>query len=270
MISLEKLVDPKKPAYEIASTPLVSCTRNETIRNSVAMTLNGFSRIMVTERGELKGFVTSLDILDFLGGGPSHQLYVRYKKGMDLPVETIMTSEWHPLDKKHTVSDALRIFHKHGKDFHPVFQNEKFSGVVSEMDFIRQIKEKTRIRADEMMDSKPIVAKDHYNVFDVAKMLCRGEYRFLPVIKDNFLLGAVTPRDIISYLNSGVGLNNLRKADLGIKAAMNRDIHSIGPRDDIYEAIRIMNKDNLSVVPVTEETEMLGLITRRDVIGILS
>ncbi len=270
MISLERFIDLKKPAHEIASTPLVSCNRNETIRNSIAMTLNGFSRIMVMDRGDLKGVITSLNILDFLGGGPKHQLYVRYRKGMELPVETIMTSDWHSLDKKHTVSDALKTFHKHGKDFHPVFHNEKFSGVVSEMDFIRQIKEKTMIRADEMMDIKPMVAKDHYNVLDVAKMLCRGEYRFLPVVKDSFLLGAVTPRDIISYLNSGPGLNSLKKADFGIKAAMNRDIHSVSPSDDLYEAIRIMNRDSLSTVPVTDDAEMLGLITRRDVVDILS
>jgi predicted transcriptional regulator len=270
MISLEKLVDVSKPAYEITSTPIVSCTNSETIRNTVAMTLNGFSRIMVTDRGKTSGFVTTLDILDFLGGGSKYQLYVRYKKGLDLPVDTIMDRDWHPLDKSHSIKDALGIFHKHGRDFHPIFHKDKFSGLISEMDIIRHLKGKTGIKATDIMDKKPIIAKDNYSVLDVSEMLCKGEYRFLPVVKDGFILGMITPRDVITYLNSGPGLNNLRKAGFEATAAMNRNFLSVEPESDLCEAVNIMNSKNINSVPVTDESEMLGLITRRDVIEALN
>ena len=45
MISIARYLDPSGPASGIANTPVVSCTENEKIRNSVGMVLNGFSRI---------------------------------------------------------------------------------------------------------------------------------------------------------------------------------------------------------------------------------
>ncbi len=270
MIEFERFLDLSKPVSEIADTPVVSCTEDERIRNSIAMILNGFSRIMVLDKGEIRGFLTSLDVLDFLGGGSKYQLYVRYRKGLDLPVNKIMNNEWHPLEKKHSVGDALQIFQKHGRDFHPIVHRDRFSGVLSEMDFLRHLNESLGFSAEDIMDRKPIIAKGHYSVLDVAKMLCRGEFRFLPVVRDGFLLGLVTPYDIISYLNRGPGLNNLRKANFESTAVMNRDLLTVSPKDDLHEAVRLMNSKRINSVPVTDEGEMLGLITRRDVIDILS
>jgi CBS domain-containing protein len=270
MIKFERFLDSSKPVSEIADTPVVSCTEDERIRNAIAMILNGFSRIMVLDRGEIRGFLTSLDVLDFLGGGPKYQLYVRYSKGLDLPVDRIMNTDWDSLEKKHSVGDALRIFQKHGRDFHPIVHKNRFSGVLSEMDFLRHLNQPLGFRTEEVMDRKPIIAKGHYSIPDVAKMLCRGEFRFLPVVKEGFLLGVITPYDIISYMNRGPGLNNLRKAKSESTAAMNRDPLTIGPKDDLHEAVNLMNRKRISSVPLTDEGEMLGLITRRDVIDILS
>lgn len=270
MIELQRFLDTSMSASEIASTPVVSCSSRETVRNSVAMTLNGFSRIMVTDRGELKGYLTPLDILDFLGAGSKYQLYVRYKKGLDLPVDTIMNIEWHPIESKHTVREALDMFHKHGKEFHPVMKKDRFDGVVSEMDFLRNLNKPLGFKTEEVMDRKPIVAKDHYTVKDVAKMLTRGEFRSLPVVKDGVLMGMITPRDVIAYLNKGPGLNNLRKADFEAAAAMNRNISTVEPGFDVQRAVEVMNKKNVNSVPVADEGELLGLISRRDVLDILS
>jgi CBS domain-containing protein len=270
MINIGNFLDPSGPASEIANTPVVSCTADERIRNSIAMVLNGFSRIMVLEKGGMKGFLTSLDVLDFLGGGSKHQLYIRYSKGLDLPVERIMRTDWHSLDKKHSVEEALRAFQKHGRDFHPIIHRDSFSGVISEMDFIRHLKGPLGFRAGDVMDRKPMTAKSHYSVKDVAKMLCRGEFRFLPVVKDSFILGLVTPYDMVSYLNRGPGLNNLRKVDFGVKAAMNRDFASVEPESDLQEAVKLMNEKNVGSIPVTDEGELAGLVTRRDIIDMLS
>lgn len=270
MIRFERFLDSSKPVSDIADTPVVSCAEDERIRNSIAMVLNGFSRIMVLDKGEIRGFLTSLDVLNFLGGGPKYQLYVRYSKGLDLPVNRIMNTDWDSLEKKHSVGDALQVFQKHGRDFHPIVHRDRFSGVLSEMDFLRHLNEPLGFVAEEIMDRKPMIAKSHYSVLDVAKMLCRGDFRFLPVVKDDFLLGLVTPYDLISYLNRGPGLNNLRKTGFESTAAMNRDILTVGPKDDLYEAVKLMNSKRINSVPVTDEEEMLGLITRRDVIDILS
>lgn len=270
MISIERFIDPSGPVSGIANTPVVSCTENERIRNSVATVLNGFSRMIVQDRGEMKGFVTSLDVLDFLGGGPRYQTYVKYNKGLNLSVNRIMNSEWHPLGKKRSIEEALGVFHKHGNEFHPIIDNNRLSGVLSEMDFLRHIRGPLGVRTKDIMDKKPIIAKSHYNVRDVAKMLVRGEYRFLPVVKKEFMVGVVTPHDIISYLSRGIGLNSLRKAEFEITAAMNRDFVSVEPDSDLSAAVKLMNDNNIGNIPVTDEGEMLGLVTRRDVVDILS
>jgi CBS domain-containing protein len=269
MIRLERFLDPERPVSEIASTPLVSCTENERIRNAVAMILNGFSRIMVLDRGEMRGVVTGIDVLDFLGGGPRHQLYAKGAKGLDLPVRDIMSRDWHALGHKSTAKEALGIFHEHGREFHPVLDRNRFSGLLSEMDFIRHVDGPVGIRAEEVMDRKPIIARSDYSVPDAARMLCRGEFRFMPVVKDGFLMGVITPYDMVSYLNRGPGLNNLRKADFPVTAAMNRDVRTVDPGADLYEAAGIMGKGRASCVPVTDEGYMVGLLSRRDILDLV-
>ena len=64
MIKFERFLDSSKPVSDIADTPVVSCAEDERIRNAIAMILNGFSRIMVLDKGEIRGFLTSLDVLE--------------------------------------------------------------------------------------------------------------------------------------------------------------------------------------------------------------
>lgn len=270
MISIERFIDPSGPASEIAETPITSCRVTERVRNTAGMILSGFNRIMVMDNLDIRGYVTSLDVLDFLGGGPRHQQYVGHSKGLDISVGKIMNTDFHPLDKKHSVEDALRVFQKHGNEFHPIVHNNKLFGILSERDFIRNISKPVGLSIGDFMNRKPIIAKSHYSVNDTAKMLVRGDYRFLPVIKNDFVLGVVTPHDIISYLNNGLGLDNLRKADFEVTAAMNRNFISVEPDDDVYAAVKLMNEKGIGNLPVTDEGEMMGLITRRDIVDMLS
>ena len=62
----------------------------------------------------------------------------------------------------------------------------------------------------------------------------------------------------------------LRKADHEIMAAMNRNFIGVEPDSDVFNAIRMMNENNIGNVPVTDEGEMTGLISRRDIVDALS
>ena len=52
------------------------------------------------------------------------------------------------------------------------------------------------------MRKKPFFVREDYPIFDVAKIMVRGPYRRLPVVKDGILTGIVTPYDILKYLNA--------------------------------------------------------------------
>jgi len=54
------------------------------------------------------------------------------------------------------------------------------------------------------------------------------------------------------------------------KAVMNTQVISVGLHEDIYEAIRMMALNNITGLPVVDETETLvGIITEKDVLSLL-
>jgi CBS domain-containing protein len=90
-------------------------------------------------------------------------------------------------------------------------------------------------------------------------------------VNKGVLTGIVTPYDILSHLNRNESLNGL-KSDLSpIKAVMNKNVASIQPKADICDAIRLMKVRKVSGLPVVDEDmDVLGMISKRDMIQVMS
>jgi CBS domain-containing protein len=57
--------------------------------------------------------------------------------------------------------------------------------------------------------------------------------------------------------------------ELSIKDFMKKDVVTIDVNEDIYTAAKIMNKNDIDRLPVTEDEKLVGIVTRWDFIRAL-
>ncbi len=268
---LNIFIDTRKPIAEICSRKLVLSQENERLRDVLNLMLaKGFRKIPIVDKpGHLKGIVTSIDILDLLGGGDKYKIFKKNKKSMDLRVEKFMTRHVRTINFKTNIKKSIEIFKREGFGLCPVADSKKILGVISDQDFVKQVNKTLGIKVYEVMVERPIIAKKGYSVYDIAKMMCRGGFRRLPVVEDDILLGIMTPTDILLYLHKNGIEDNLVLDRTRIEKVMNREPVTIREDTDLSSAINVMKKENVGGLPVVEDDELAGIITERDILEVL-
>ena len=173
------------------------------------------------------------------------------------------------IDANMGIEDALSFFRKHRKGAYPVMHRKKLVGMVSEWDMVRQVRGRTGVKVSEAMVRKPIVVQETHSVSDVAKMLCVGGFRRLPVMNSGVLMGVVTPRDILRYLHSGGLLGKLPEQKFAVKRLLRAPPVTIESSRDVQEAAGIMISKKIGGLPVVDDNELVGIITERDIVDML-
>jgi len=258
-------INPEQAVLRIASTDVITCGEHERVDDTIRIMLRGIRTIPVIDRkGFFSGYITTRDVLDFLGGGVKHRFF-RYGR-LNASVRRAMNKGVCPLSRSHTISAALEEFKKYGQESYPIIHRRKILGLVSDYDFITRINRKTGIRVGDIRVRKPMVVTDNHSIVDVAKMMCMGPYQRLPVVKNGVLIGIVTPHDIISYLSRHGRLDALETEQLSITRAMNSEVVAISEEADIYDAVMLMKNRETGGLPVVRDLELLGIITKRDII----
>jgi CBS domain-containing protein len=271
-IKLSNFFDTQKPIIDISSKRLVTAKE----KDRLVHILNTFfsekvRKIPVVDEDQiLKGLVTSIDILNLLGAGEKYEVFRKNKESMDIRVEEFMNRHVKVLDNKMSTQKVLEIFKRERIGLFPILEGKKLVSVVSEWDFVKLINRKTGIKVHEAMVERPIFVQRHHSVFDVAKMMCRGGFRRLPIVENNILLGIVTPTDILLHLRKNFGTKNTLISDkTRVEVIMKKEPYIVRPEDDLFTAISIMKTARVGGLPVVDEEELVGIITERDVVDIL-
>jgi len=94
-------------------------------------------------------------------------------------------------------------------------------------------------------------------VIDVARALVAAGASSAPVIgADGALVGIVSEYDLLSKPGATAG------------AVMSRGVISIGPDATAADATRLMGLHGIHVLPVVERSELLGVVTRSDLLRV--
>ena len=267
---LEKHSDMEARVGDSVRGTVHAIPESEPVYTALKLCLEGHRNIPVTDRrGEaFRGMVSSRSLLDFLGGGSLHQAYVA-GKGLDIPVARIMRTGFREIDRSTSLGQALGVFKETGEEMHPLVSRGRIDGMVTEGDIVSQISGATGVGVWEVMTRKPVVARTEHPVCDVAGMLVRGGYRRLPVVRDSFLTGIVTPLDIIAYLNRNRNLGGLRRDRSELEKAMNKAVSTVEPHADVCEAVGTMREKGVAMLPVVDEYQVLGVLTQRDILEVM-
>ncbi len=264
----------------IASTDVITIPPTMPVIGAVKTMLNhGFRRIPVADAGtkQLKGIVTSQDIVDFLGGGLRNLIVTNKYKGNLLAavngsISELMETNVVSLQMLDSLKDALNIMIKENIGGLPITDgNGAVRAIISERDFVFLISGiVTGKTVQEYMSNKVISAASDMSIGSAAKSMINNGFRRLPVLRDDVLIGIVTASDIMRYLGSGDIFNRLATGKLEevfevpVSTLIQRDIIFTKADVDLGEAAGVMLDKNVGCLPVLEEGELRGIITERD------
>ena len=107
---------------------------------------------------------------------------------------------------------------------------------------------------------------------EVHDIFQKQAFHHLLVVEENKLVGVISDRDLTAAISPFVGTLDEQARDLvtlNLKASqiMTRDPIVVGPKDSIFKAIKIFNRNVISCIPVVNEQEQpVGIISWRDVL----
>lgn len=275
----------------IAKKEVVTIPQTATIKEAAdIMVKNKFRRLPITNpgTGKLLGIVTSMDILDFLGGGDKFKIleekyHDNFLAAINESVKKIMAREVHYLSYKDSISDAVEKMIKHGVGALPVIDaDEKITGIVSERDFaLLMAGVLTDELVEDFMSKKVITTTPGTPIESASKIMVRNKLRRIPVVgeerrtphpeKDK-LVGIVTATDVLEFLGQSKAFNNMTSnsateiLDNKITEIMEEEVVTTAPNERLGAVCGLMEDKGIGGMPVVKDNELLGIITESDML----
>lgn len=278
----------------IAKKKVVTAPQSATIKEAAEiMVKNNFRRLPITDpgSGKLLGIVTSMDILDFLGGGDKYKILEEkydgnFSAAVNESVKKIMTRDVIVLSDKDSVNDAVNKMKDHEVGSLPVIDaKERIVGIVSERDFVILL---AGVLTDELvedfMTTKVITTTPGTRIEGASKIMVRNNLRRIPVVGEERktphpekekIVGIITATDILEFLGENQAFhqdsNNAEEIlNTTIIAIMKEELITTTPLTRLGTICQIMEENGIGGIPVVKNDELVGIITERDILDAIN
>ncbi len=264
----------------LATRNVVTLPPTATIMEAIKiMTEKRFRRIPITDAGtrRLEGIITSVDIIDFLGGGRRNLLVENRFKGnllaaINEEVRQIMDTDIAYLHEQADFKEAISTMLKRRTGGLPIVNDDMHVvAIFTERNAIELmggiITNKT---VDEYMTRNVKMVSTDTPIGHAAKVMVENRLRRLPVVKDGIFAGIVTASDIVHYLGRGDAFSklttgNIHEAlDQPVGSLVSQELIWTSPGTDMGKAMEIMLERKIGSLPVLEGGVLRGIITESD------
>ena len=277
---------------DIAAKDVVTASQSATIIEIAnLMSEKDIRRIPITDpgSGKLLGIVTTMDILDFFGGGKKYNLITEKHEGnflsaINAPIKEIMTTGVKTMTNKDTIIDAAALMLEEGIGGFPIIDNEeKIVGMVTEGDVVSKLyKIIADLEVQDVMATDLITTTPGTRIEGITKIMVRNSLRRVPIVgedpnsnsKEEKLLGFVTASDILKYIgehklfaklfsNEGEDVVNITVDEL-----MVTNVLTATKYEKLGDIADLMFDSNIRGLPVVDEDtgKLIGIITIRDLL----
>ena len=127
----------------------------------------------------------------------------------------------------------------------------------------------------EVMTREPYVASIRDSIRTVLSRLAEADVRHLPVTHGRELVGIVSDRDLRDVVPSALDAlerpaESARILARPISELMSSDVVSVGPTDDLIDAIDLMIEHRIGAVPVVDEhdAQLVGIVSYVDALRV--
>jgi len=126
------------------------------------------------------------------------------------------------------------------------------------------IYKKTGYNVCDAMTKNPVVVYPSTTLLDCSKIMDKEHVGALIIKENNVLLGLITEQDIVRKVVAK-GINPLKEQ---VKDYIEKEVITISPEQDIFEALIKMRDFNIRHLPVMDDKNMIGLLTLKDILKI--
>ncbi|WP_255336474.1 CBS domain-containing protein [Methanosarcina sp. KYL-1] len=264
----------------LATRDVVTLPPTATIMEAIKiMTERRFRRIPITDAGtgRLEGVVTSVDIIDFLGGGSRNLLVENRFKGnllaaINEEVREIMQTDAPYLHEHADLKDAVSTMLEKKRGGLPIVNDEmQVVAIFTERNAVELMSGLVTNRTvEEYMTKNVTMVSTDTPIGHAAKIMVQNWFRRLPVVKDGIFAGMVTASDIVHFLGRGDAFNklvtgNIHEAlDQPVGSIVSKELIWTGPDTDMGKALEIMLEKKIGSLPILEDGILRGIITESD------
>ncbi len=226
-------------------------------------------RLLVTRNSSFYGVVTIRSIARELGSWKKSNL-----PASSLHVATALVDTYTKVLPDLKLEDAITLMDKNKSVLVVTSGDDEVLGWVTPSEILKDIKAIPGYAAEVMKE--PITAGPADRVAHIRKVMLDHDIGRLPVVNDHKLVGIVTETDVARALHAFRGLVSDSQQDARIRNLIVEDIMTVNPisvktNTPLSDVVDLMLKENIGGMPVLNlEEDLVGVISRRDIIGVLA
>ena len=131
------------------------------------------------------------------------------------------------------------------------------------------------MQVSEWMTPAPVTVSPSVPIPRVQELMIHRRIRHLPVVEDGRLIGIITDRDVRTVQPSPATTLAVREMHyllerLTARAVMTRPVITVGPREPLAEAVRLMLENRIGGLPVMDGERLVGILTEVDLLRAFS
>jgi CBS domain-containing protein len=117
-------------------------------------------------------------------------------------------------------------------------------------------------KAKAVMNTRVISVNQDEDIYEAIRMLALNNITGLPVTDENeTLVGVITEKDVLTLLY------NLEDRPGTVKDFMTADVVCFDQDDDLDNIVEALRTNHFRRVPILEKGRLVGIISRKDIIG---
>jgi CBS domain-containing protein len=121
------------------------------------------------------------------------------------------------------------------------------------------------VKVSEIMTEAAVTDRADDTLHEAARKMWEQQTGSLLVMDGDELLGIITERDILKAVATGRPLDETRVSD-----AMTKEVETVSPAMTLRDAAALMAEKWIRHLPVVERGTVVGIISQRDLAGMLA
>ena len=130
------------------------------------------------------------------------------------------------------------------------------------------------VKAKDIMKKNVITVRRDTPIQEAIKILVNNNITGLPVVNDDMtLVGIISEKDILRILTQMdllMVLDDIKKSDVTVEDFMTKDVVAFEQYDTLSDVCDCLIKKNFRRVPILSDGEVVGIISRRDLVQYIS
>lgn len=114
---------------------------------------------------------------------------------------------------------------------------------------------------NDIMSKNIIVGSVDDGIYEIASIMKENDIGFVPIVRDDKIVGVITDRDIVVKIISNHDYNS------NITNYMTKDIVDVSIDSSLSDVLSIMKKYKVKRVLVTDNNRVLGIVSLSDILN---